>query len=164
MIDKNLYLYLSFYTRIFVNFLSQESVGTFGHCGFAQQRTFTCFYLQVYLNPFNCVWFKMKISWDCPLYYCSVDSLLLSRSVDPEEVLLSLGFGGCSRSVARIPPRFFSTKSHVSYFISVRKAFFKCRTEKNGIIILCLYLYFTIWRTFKGTVSRVDLAFDDMYG
>ena len=130
MIDKNLYLYLSFYTRIFVNFLSQESVGTFGHCGFAQQRTFTCFYLQVYLNPFNCVWFKMKISWDCPLYYCSVDSLLLSRSVDPEEVLLSLGFGGCSRSVARIPPRFFSTKSHVSYFLSFRKTFFRCWTER----------------------------------
>jgi hypothetical protein len=144
MIDKNLYLYLSFYTRIFVNFLSQESVGTFGHCGFAQQRTFTCFYLQVYLNPFNCVWFKMKISWDCPLYYCSVDSLLLSRSVDPEEVLLSLGFGGCSRSVARIPPRFFSTKSHVSYLYQSEKTLFQIRTEKCNYYFMFIRVLFLL--------------------
>jgi len=42
----------------------------------------------------------------------SVDSVLMSRNVDPSEFLLELGFGGPSTSIlARIPARFF-TKSH----------------------------------------------------
>ena len=43
----------------------------------------------------------------------SVDSVLMSRSVDPTELLMDLGFGGPSTTLlARIPARFF-TKSHV---------------------------------------------------
>ena len=39
----------------------------------------------------------------------------MSRSVDPTELLMDLGFGGPAiNSLARIPSRFF-TKSHVSY-------------------------------------------------
>ena len=55
----------------------------------------------LYSNPFT-------------LLYCSVDSVLMSRTVDPTELLMDLGFGGPSTSIlARIPTRFF-TKSHVS--------------------------------------------------
>ncbi len=44
----------------------------------------------------------------------SVDSVLMSRSVDPAELLMDLGFGGSKQnsSLSRIPIRFF-TQSHV---------------------------------------------------
>ena len=42
----------------------------------------------------------------------------MSRSVDPTELLMDLGFGGPAiNSLARIPSRFF-TKSHVSYILN----------------------------------------------
>ena len=41
------------------------------------------------------------------LFY-SVDGILLSRTVDPSELLMDLGFGGPEKSyMARIPARFF---------------------------------------------------------
>ena len=42
------------------------------------------------------------------LFVYSVDGILLSRTVDPLELLMDLGFGGPEKSyMARIPARFF---------------------------------------------------------
>ena len=44
-----------------------------------------------------------------------MESVFLSRAVDPAELLIDLGFGGSPASTfSRIPTRFFATKSHVS--------------------------------------------------
>ena len=54
-----------------------------------------------------------------PLLLHSVDTVLLSREVDPAELLMELGFGGGGEEsndlLARIPARFFQP-SRVSTF------------------------------------------------
>ena len=42
----------------------------------------------------------------------SVDGILLSRAVDPSELLMDLGFGGPEKSyISKIPSRFFGESS-----------------------------------------------------
>ena len=50
-------------------------------------------------------------------FISTVSEVLFAREADPEDVLDSLGFGGCS-SLARIPARFLRHKSRVRQSIS----------------------------------------------
>ena len=85
-----------------------------------------------HLNAFNFFIHKNKniiayilwiTNWILTWNLFSVDSVLMSRNVDPSEFLLDLGFGGPSTSIlARIPARFF-TKSHVRIFVKLMKSF-----------------------------------------
>ena len=53
-----------------------------------------------------------------------VDNLLMSRSIDPSQLLLDLGFGGPETSVVtRIPTRFFTSPSLVSSMYYVLPSF-----------------------------------------
>ena len=48
----------------------------------------------------------------------SVDGILLSRAVDPSELLMDLGFGGPEKSyISKIPSRFFGESSVSSRYI-----------------------------------------------
>ena len=48
----------------------------------------------------------------------SVDGILLSRAVDPSELLMDLGFGGPEKSyISKIPSRFFGESSVSSIVI-----------------------------------------------
>ena len=48
----------------------------------------------------------------------SVDGILLSRAVDPSELLMDLGFGGPEKSyISKIPSRFFGESSVSSTYI-----------------------------------------------
>ena len=51
----------------------------------------------------------LQLIWIGTYLYFSVDGILLSRTVDPSELLMDLGFGGPEKSyMARIPARFFN--------------------------------------------------------
>ena len=55
------------------------------------------------------------LHWEINFFCCSIESVFLSRAVDPGELLMDLGFGGApSAAFSRIPSRFFASKSNVS--------------------------------------------------
>ena len=68
------------------------------------QKIFRTFFLFKKLKPFS-------------HFFSTIESVFLSRAVDPAELLIDLGFGGSPASTfSRIPARFFATKSHVRLF------------------------------------------------
>ena len=96
----------------------------------------------------------------CAFIIFSVDGILLSRTVDPSELLMDLGFGGQEKSyMAKIPLRFFGETS-VSYQNKNNIIFFKAgykivdvRVKFSNIISLD-YLNFHRQR---GSMSKIFL-------
>ena len=74
--------------------------------GFNDNRIYSKSFLQSCFTIYDTA--TAHLNWTTYLYF-SVDGILLSRTVDPSELLMDLGFGGPEKSyMARIPARFFN--------------------------------------------------------